>query len=229
VYRNPIETTLAKLFGSRSDAALKAIVQGPIVQEALSRAEAEEVQRRAKLVKQLADLPKVHEKRCIEANEAVARARKALDAAHAAVSEALARHSEAYCLAASASAIYGNEESRLTMELNQSADPRIADLERACDDLHSNHARHAPMDVHVDDSVSPPHTYYDASAATAACEALRKAVLECRALRLKALTSAQITAAMSAIVAALVQPLAKISLKPPVVESHEAFGSETVH
>jgi hypothetical protein len=229
--RNTLESTFAKLFGSRSDAALKAIVEGPIVREALAKAESEEVKRRTALVKQLADLPKVHEKRCEDLNEAVSKARTALDAAHAAVSAATARHSETYTLAMSASMVYASEQSRLELELQRSADPRIDEFERRCDQLRCNDARHAPMTsvLHKDERSGTERLYFDASHGATACEALNAAVLQCRALRLKALTSSEITAALLAIRETLVKPLAVINLKAPTVESDDLTASAAVH
>jgi hypothetical protein len=231
VNRNTIESTFAKLFGSRSDAALKAIVRGPIVREALALAEGEEVKRRALLAKQLEDLPKVHEKRCAELNEAVSKARGALDAAHAAVAAATAAHGEAYMYAMSASMLYANEQSRLDMELRQSADPRIDEFASRCEHLRCNDARHAQMStvLHKDERSGLTSVYFDASNSTAALDALKSAILECRALRLKALTSAQVTAALLAIRETLVKPLAVLNLRAPIVESDDPAGSATVH
>lgn len=226
-HRNTIETAFAKLFGSRSDAALKAIVEGPAVREALTRAENEEVKRRAALVKQLAELPKHHEKRCSELNAAVQKAREDMEAAHAAVAAATTRHSEAYVLAVSAGTLYASEQGRLTLELEQSADPRIINFERECANLRCNDARHAAPVMRLDTSGDRERLYHDASNGTAACDALQIAILECRALRLQALTSIEITAALRKLAAALTTPLAAINLKPPTVEGDEL--ASTLH
>jgi hypothetical protein len=210
------ESILDKVLGRRSDAAVKAFVQSPPVQDLLSTIDAAEVARRTALAKELEALPARHEKTCAAATKAAERARQALTEAQAALNSAQQVYSEALCHSYAVSHTRESERAQMVRDLETSADPRIARFGIVLDSLY-NQARHALPDLVQEKS----GVRADATKSQAACNALMAASREVREMLLLPLTSDQVTAKLRQVADRLSAPLGAVSLKAPAMDADE--------
>jgi hypothetical protein len=215
------KSTLERIFGSRSESAVEALIKSEPVQSLLTSIDDAEVARRAALVNELEALPAKHEKVGTAATKATERARQALAEAQAALNTAQQAYSEALCHSYAVSHTYETERTRLVRDLETSADPRIARFGIALDSLY-NQARHALPDlVHEKSGIRA-----DATKGQAACNALMAASREVRGMLLLSLTTEQVTAKLRQIANDLEGTLGAVSLKAPATDAGEIH---TVH
>jgi hypothetical protein len=211
-----IEKAIGRIFGNRSQAAVEAIITSAPVRHFITEADAAEVKRRADLVKQLANLPNIHEAGCAAAHKQAEQARAALASAYEAVNAASQAHQAAYGKSLSVAAVYERERSVLMRELESTCDARIYDFIGKCDDLFGQ-VRHVPPSIVG--RADGKGIYFDGSKVDAALKALRFAQDKARPFLLQALSAAQIEQALQALAAELTVPLAAVGAKPPAVDA----------
>lgn len=214
---------LRRIFGTRSDAAVKAIETSEPVQHWLADLDAAEVARRVALAKELAQLPAKHEPRCAAATQAVEKARLVLLTAEAAVKDAGTAYSAALGASVAISHGYQAERGRLERELEESCDPRINAFIAALHQLF-NDARHVSPEFTAVD-IGRDHYVADGSKARAACEAVRSAIDQARDMRLQPLNGQGVARQLQALADDLRKPLGAVGMRPPAVLSPEGLDA----
>jgi hypothetical protein len=193
-----IERIFQRHFGARAESIVENLAASPQMEAVLAEMDAAQVERRRELVAHLAAAPKRHEGRCAEAAKEAAAAEKAVAAARAALDTAMSRSMRATSAAAGASSSYEHEVGQIERELESTADPRLEVFATSCQSIFHVVRHFKPKEI-VQPPGHRPGIVLDGSAITEAMAALTDAAVKARAMKLQALTFAEITTALEAL------------------------------
>lgn len=185
-------------------ATLTLLLKSPAALEAVNAAESADVARRAALAERLNALPEQHAK---EIGPMVKRADQCLHALNKAQALAAAAL-QAYNEARESCSVFGNVHEHaladLTMQLERSADPRLAAFAWAAMDLRDHRVRH----------IWGPEV-------NTAMKSLTWAHRHALALRLLPLTAAEVTTELRSIANQISGALAAVGVAPPAIETDD--------
>lgn len=221
-----IERIFQRHFGARAESIVENLASSPQMEAVLAEMDAAQVERRRELVAQLNSAPQRHEARCREAGAAQAKAAQVVADARAAVEVAMARHMEAASTSVSLSTRYQLERASLERELERTADPRIELFAQGCIDLSMTLRHYSPKESIQFNANIGGRLTSDYTDLNAAMSALSVAAKGARALKLQALTFAQITERLEALRREL-RPLLEAAgyrTEPPAADGGDAVA-----
>lgn len=185
------EQIFKKHFGARAEPIVESFITSPAMQGVLDEMDAAQVERRRAIILQLESAPARHEAGCRQATKALELAKQAETEARAVLEASIARHMEAMSTAIAAGHAYEQERARLQRELERSADPRLELFAQGCTNVAMT-LRH----LHPKQQFTGKRVVLDYTSINAAMTALREAAATARALKLQALSFAEITGAL---------------------------------
>lgn len=203
---------------------LVAVIESDVATGLLDQYEQRKLAQRAQLVKRLAELPKQHEKKIVEAGkraqEALIAHQQALDAAR----KAMEAMNEASSLSYGAQLQLTYELGAATRELVESADPRILDFILQLGLLHDAAGERLQYWVETQKNWTggkraiPMSNVEYVAAARDLIDELKS---NCRNLQLQALSRAQVEQRFLEMIEQLAPVLVPLELQPPRVEDGE--------
>lgn len=191
-------------FTKRTLAALHLLAKSPLADQEIARVEASDVAQRAALAERLAAMPAHHTKAIAALHRKAIESAAALERAKQQLAGAIAADAAAQVEFSSAASALDRAATDIRMELEKSADPRLAAFAWAAMELRDHRVRH----------VTSPDTFV-------AMEALMWAHRQALALRLVPLTFAEVTTELTSIASAIRGPLAAVDAEPPAIENDD--------
>ena len=194
-------------FTKRTLAALHLLAKSPLADQEIAKVEATEVAKRTALAERLAVMPAQHTKDIAALHRKAIESAAALDKAKQELAAAIEANTAAQVAHTSAAWALDNAAAAIRMELEKSADPRLALYSAAARNIRDNQLRHRIS-----------------SGSNEAMKALGAASDRALELVLVPLTSAQVTAALRQISEDIRPILAAAEAVPPWV-SEEDVGT----
>jgi hypothetical protein len=222
--RNLFTESLERLLTNKSKATLVALSESPIAAQAWADAEAKAVAGRAALIKELQELPAANAKEASEVSKAHAAATVAVKKASEDLEAASRELEQATIRMCSLSNSARVRDGRIRMELEAGADPRINSFIRDCQQL-QNDANNLPLDLVTvrerrgEDFFAKDRLVLDNTALVAIIRALATAIERAQPLKLKALTTDEVTRELCAIADAMRPSLGALASRTPTIDA----------
>lgn len=221
-----IENIFRRHFGEqRGEQIVEAFVTSPQMEAVVADLDADQVAKRAELVKRLQEAPARHKAAIIAATAEAEQKKRDLEKARVALETAQSEHHAALNAAISLGLVYEYEVTRLQRELEKSADARIEMFATACYDVFLQLRNCHPKQI-INLRGGRPAISYDNTHLVKAASALAAAGRDARDLRLQALTFQEVTDALEKLRSGLVSPLKATNegrLAPPEIDGASAY------